>query len=128
MPNIHITGIHHVSVLVTDFDRARKFYAGVLGFKEIPKPSTFNFPVVWFRLGDCQFHLIPTDTPDAISPRHMALHVDDLNAARIRLKENGCMVEETTPIPGADRFFTHDPDGNRIELIHWFDDYGDGGK
>jgi len=123
---IKATGIHHASICVTDFDRSRAFYAGALGLKEIPKPSTFNFPVVWFRFGDCHIHLIPSERPDSISPRHFALQVEDINAARIQLKEHGRSVEETTPIPGADRFFTHDPDGNRIELIQWFEDYGDG--
>jgi len=28
-------------------------------------------------------------------------------------------MDEATPIPGADRFFIADPDGNRIELIEW---------
>jgi hypothetical protein len=32
-------------------------------------------------------------------------------------------VQETTPIPGADRFFILDPDGNRIEIIHWLEPY-----
>ena len=32
-------------------------------------------------------------------------------------------ITETTPIPGADRFFITDPDGNRIEIIEWFRPY-----
>jgi catechol 2,3-dioxygenase-like lactoylglutathione lyase family enzyme len=124
------TGIHHVSVLSTDLERSRAFYGGILGLEEIRKPSTFPFLVVWFRFGngagECHVHLIPSPTPDAVSPRHFALHVEDANAARSHLKEHGCPVLETDPIPGADRFFTHDPDGNRIELIHWFEDYGSG--
>ena len=32
-------------------------------------------------------------------------------------------LEETTPIPGADRFFIADPDGNRIEIIQWLRSY-----
>jgi len=34
-------------------------------------------------------------------------------------RAHGVGIQETTPIPGADRFFIHDPDGNRIELIQW---------
>ncbi|GIX05635.1 MAG: glyoxalase [Candidatus Poribacteria bacterium] len=123
---LRVEGIHHVSILVTDFDRSREFYGGILGLEEIAKPSTFNFEVVWFRFGEDQLHLIPSPTPDVPSPRHFALHVEDAQAAREHLKKHGCVVEETTPIPGADRFFTFDPDGNRIELIQWFEDYGTG--
>jgi hypothetical protein len=32
-------------------------------------------------------------------------------------------VAETVLIPGADRFFVSDPDGNRIEIIQWFHPY-----
>ena len=123
---INVGGIHHASVLVTDFDEARKFYVGVLGFEEIPKPSTFDFEVLWLRFGNCHFHLIPSGTADSISLRHVALHVADVNAARAHIEEHGCTIEETDPIPGADRFFTFDPFGNRIELIQWFEDYGTG--
>jgi catechol 2,3-dioxygenase-like lactoylglutathione lyase family enzyme len=56
---------------------------------------------------------------DSISPRHFALVVNDPVAAREQLRRQGVALEETTPIPGADRFFVRDPDGNRIELIHW---------
>ena len=125
--SIEIQGIHHVSILSTDLDRSRAFYAGVLGLEEIDKPSTFEFTVVWFAIGDGHIHVIPTEEADTISARHFAIHVDDAKAARILLKGNGFPVAETTPIPGADRFFTHDPDGNRIELIQWFEGLGSDG-
>jgi len=35
----------------------------------------------------------------------------------------GIAVQETTLIPGADRFFIHDPDGNRIEIVQWLRPY-----
>jgi hypothetical protein len=35
-------------------------------------------------------------------------------------------IEETVKIPGAERFFVFDPDGNRIELIEWQIPWGDG--
>jgi glyoxylase I family protein len=35
----------------------------------------------------------------------------------------GIVVEETTPIPSADRFFIYDPDGDRIEMIQWMTPY-----
>jgi catechol 2,3-dioxygenase-like lactoylglutathione lyase family enzyme len=69
-------------------------------------------------------HLLLKDKPDAISPRHFALRVADVAAARAYFKERGVKVDETTPIPGADRFFIHDPDGNRIEIIQWLEPYG----
>jgi catechol 2,3-dioxygenase-like lactoylglutathione lyase family enzyme len=116
---LQITQIHHVSILITDVTRSRRFYGGILGLREIAKPRTFDFVVVWYDLGNQHLHLLLKDRPDSISPRHFALRVDDAGAARAYLRENGIATQETTPIPGADRFFIADPDGNRIEVIQW---------
>ena len=111
-----LTGIHHNSVLTSDADRAREFYAEILGMKEIPYPSTFEFPVIWFELGDQHVHLIVANRPDSISPRHIAFHVRDITTARQALTDMGVAIDETVKIPGAERFFVHDPDGNRVEF------------
>ena len=113
------THLDHVSVLITDVERSRRFYGGLLGLREIAYPRTFDFVVVWYQLPGQQLHLLLKDRPDTISPRHFALRVEDAAAARAYFKENGVAVDETTVIPGADRFFVRDPDGNRIELLQW---------
>lgn len=117
---MQLTGIHHVSILVSDMERAVAWYQAALGLQEIKRPSNFVTPVRWFELGDEQLHLIPNGTPDAVSPRHFALHVDDCQAARETLQGRGVAIQETVPIAGADRFFIADPDGNNIEIIQWF--------
>jgi catechol 2,3-dioxygenase-like lactoylglutathione lyase family enzyme len=123
MSKLQVTQIDHVSVLITDVQRSRRFYGEVLGLKEIAKPRTFDFVVLWFDLGNQHLHLLQKDQPDARSPRHFALRVADVAAARTYFREHGLRPEETTPIPGADRFFIHDPDGNRIEIIQWLRPY-----
>ena len=116
---IRIEGIHHHSVVVADLERGRAFYRDILGLPEVPIPPNFN-PVAWFALGaGQQLHLLRAPQAEAPGQRHIALHVADAVAARQRLREHGYGVEEATGIPGADRFFTADPDGNRIELIQW---------
>src|SRR5437763_7515964 len=114
-----IKAIDHCSVIISDVERSRRFYRDILGLKEIPRPRTFDFVVLWFDLGNQHLHLLLKDRPDARSPRHFALRVADVAAARSYFRELGLRPEETTPIPGADRFFIHDPDGNRIEIIQW---------
>jgi catechol 2,3-dioxygenase-like lactoylglutathione lyase family enzyme len=118
-----ITQIDHVSVIITDVERSRRFYRNLLGLKEIHKPRTFDFVVLWFDLGNQHLHLLLKDRPETRSPRHFALRVADAAAARTYLQQHGVATEETTPIPGADRFFIHDPDGNRIEIIQWLRPY-----
>ncbi len=114
-----LTGIHHVSILVSDMEGSVAWYQERLGLAEVPRPSNFVTPVRWFQLGEQQLHLIPSDEPDAVSPRHFALHVDDCDAARDTLCGRGVEVRETVPIAGAKRFFIADPDGNNIEVIEW---------
>lgn len=124
MSGLQVTQLDHVSVLITDVERSRRFYRDLLGLKEIPKPRTFDFVVLWFDLGAMHVHLLLKDKADTISGRHFALRVADAAAARTYFIERGVDVQETTPIPGADRFFIRDPDGNRIEIIQWLEPYG----
>jgi glyoxylase I family protein len=121
---MQVTYLDHVSVLITDVDRSRRFYRDVLGLREVPPPPTFDFVVVWFDLGGRQYlHLLLKTQADTIGPRHFALGVADAVAARERCRSHGLTVDETVRIPNADRFFIRDPDGNRIELIQWFKPY-----
>ncbi len=123
MPGLQVTQIDHASVVITDVARSRHFYRDVLGLKEIAKPRTFDFVVLWFDLGNQQLHLLRQDRPDAISPRHFALRVKDVSAAREYFRARDIPFAETTPIHAADRFFIADPDGNRIEIIQWLEPY-----
>jgi glyoxylase I family protein len=118
-----VTGIHHVSIVVTDLELSRRFYTEVLGLREIPRPATFDFVVVWYDLGAQHIHLVPREVADAPSPRHFALQVGDATAAREHFAKLGVPPRETTPIPGCDRFFVTDPDGNLVEIMQWFRPY-----
>jgi glyoxylase I family protein len=123
MASLHVTQIDHVSVIITDVERSRRFYRDLLGLREIAKPRTFTFSVLWFDLGNQQLHLLLKDRADTISPRHFALRVEDVQAARAYFREQGVSIDETTPIPSCDRFFIADPDFNRIEIIQWLEPY-----
>ena len=48
--------IDHVTILVTDLDKARDFYARVLGLREVPRPPSFDFPGMWFKTGPAFLH------------------------------------------------------------------------
>jgi catechol 2,3-dioxygenase-like lactoylglutathione lyase family enzyme len=122
-PPFSVVKLDHVSVLITDVERSRRFYRDILGLTEIFPPRTFDFVVLWFDLGDQHIHLLLKDQPDAVSPRHFALRVSSAAAARRYFQGLGIATLETTLIPGADRFFIHDPDGNRIEIVQWLRPY-----
>lgn len=123
MSTLNVTHLDHVSVIITDVQRSRHFYRDQLGLKEMAKPKTFDFVALWFELGSQQLHLLKKEKADTLSPRHFALRVADLSAAREHCRRQGLAMQETGPIPHADRFFIHDPDGNRIEIIQWLKPY-----
>jgi catechol 2,3-dioxygenase-like lactoylglutathione lyase family enzyme len=123
MPALQVTQLDHCSVVITNVERSRRFYRDVLRLKEIHKPRTFDFVVLWFDLGNQHIHLLLKDQADTISPRHFALRVADAAVARDYFRARGIEIRETTPIPGADRFFIQDPDGNHIEIIQWLRPY-----
>jgi catechol 2,3-dioxygenase-like lactoylglutathione lyase family enzyme len=116
--------LHHVSVTVTDLDRAKRFYGGVLGLREIERPA-FGFPGAWYELGDGHLHLIvhpPTRTLRGttdidIRDGHFAVRVDDYQATVEHLRAHGVEVLEwprnVTPWL---QIYVTDPDGNVIEL------------
>ena len=108
----------HVAVVVTDVDRARRFYVGVLGLDEVSRPESFDFPGAWFQTGPEVVHLPGQPASEGVGRRHFCLWVDDVHAAARHLGRAGCRViwEHAYKIKGIDRFFTSDPDGNRIEI------------
>jgi glyoxylase I family protein len=119
-----VDGVHHVTIGVTDLDRARQFYAGVLGLAEIPRPP-FDFAGAWFRAGPQQIHLIVRPSPER--PReqsqpdtrsnHMALRVRSYRETleHLRALAVPCVdrPRNKTPWP---QIYVADPDGNVIEL------------
>lgn len=116
------TRLDHVAIIVTDVVRASAFYRDVLRLTEIPRPASFDFPGAWFRLGPASggqtLHLLGADVADTTGRRHFCLMVDDLRAAEAHIAAQGVDVAWNTKhkIPGIDRFFVYDPDGNRVEL------------
>jgi glyoxylase I family protein len=117
--------IHHVSVCVTDVDRSKHFYGGVLGLRELPRPD-LGFPGAWYAVGDTQeLHLIvhpPSKTlrgTREIDGRdgHFAFRVASYDETLARLRAHGVAVIESprNSTPWAQLYVT-DPDGNVIEF------------
>lgn len=118
MIGIDALRIDHVAIDITDVERARRFYSGLLGLKEIPRPTSFTFGGAWFQVGPEVLHLVSRPERFPQAPHHFCLWVADVHAAAAVIEAAGCEVIWDTKfkIPGIDRFFTRDPDGNRVEL------------
>ncbi|MBO7748934.1 VOC family protein [Paenibacillus sp. MWE-103] len=117
-------GIHHVSLIVTDLERAKRFYEDVIGLREIPRPA-FDFPGAWYGIGEGgqQLHLIvhPGETlrGGGIDTRdgHFAIRVADFDETIAWLSEHGIEHRHNrNSITGFAQIFLTDPDRNIIEL------------
>ena len=98
-------------------ERARGFYAGVLGLTEIEKPDALKpNGGLWFQMADVQLH-IGVEDADNNSKRHPAFEVENLADARRHLESNGVKIKEEIEVPGVHRFSFLDPFGNRVELL-----------
>ena len=112
--------LDHTSVCVSDVERSRQFYEGLLELTPLERPD-FGFPGMWYRLGEGQLHLIQRlrtppagkadGTIDATDP-HFAIEVDDLEAMRARIQAAGLQMLDF----GIGQLWVHDPDGNTVEL------------
>jgi catechol 2,3-dioxygenase-like lactoylglutathione lyase family enzyme len=126
--------IDHGGLLVSDVERAVRFYVDALGLEQVPRPSTFDTPGAWLQVGEQQLHLIGETEPGRaaqMTPRydhgevvigygtHLALEVDDLDGALERARAAGVTPpgDVFARGDGVKRVFVLDPDGHVIELM-----------
>jgi catechol 2,3-dioxygenase-like lactoylglutathione lyase family enzyme len=119
--HVRATSFNHVSISSVDVEESVRFYTELFGLEPIDT-YTFAFPTRYLRLGDKQLHIFQREVTDAPTFHHIALNVDDLEAAWIRAKEMGIL--DTTaffsPIyelpDGTVQVYIRDPGGNLVEL------------
>ena len=115
-----ITAIEHVQLAMPSGREAaaRKFYEGVLGIPEVPKPPHLTKRGgVWFEHGALKIHLgVEADFRPA-RKAHPALLVSDLKGLIARLKEHSIEIIDDDRLEGYVRIYIADPFGNRIELM-----------
>lgn len=122
---IKIEALLHAGLIVSDLERARAFYEGVLGLIPSPSRPGFNFSGMWYDIGDAQIHLMVLPDPDATSARpehggrdrHVALAVKNLDAVKSALDTAG--VACTLSRSGRAALFCRDPDQNALEFVEF---------
>jgi catechol 2,3-dioxygenase-like lactoylglutathione lyase family enzyme len=121
---VRATRLNHVSVHANDMEESLRFYTEVFGMERLPSPD-FSEHVEWLRLGEQQLHLFKRETP-APEFHHIALDVDDFEAAYLKAKELGVLEERSfgasvRELPGgAVQMYIRDPAGNLVE-VDWPD-------
>ena len=117
---MNITKTDFVFLPITSFERAEGFYGGVLGL-ECSKRYDNDFGGE-FETGSLTIQVVDTSKIGrevAPSTGAIALHVDDVQAARTELEQRGVRFEGETMDSGVcyQAFFA-DPDGNALILHH----------
>lgn len=116
-----ILGLHHaqITIPVGEEERARRFYCGLLGFREIEKPDNLKGRGgFWLQLTGVQVHVGTQNGVDRLGSRtHLGFEVDNLAELRAALDAAGMPIEDGLPVPGYDRFEFRDPFGNRMEFL-----------
>ena len=119
--------LHHVAIIVSDYERAKEFYVEKLGFPILRE----NFRVErgdWkldlkFGDGELELFAIPgapprPSCPEAQGLRHLAFRVDSVEDTVKELERRGIECEPVRLDPYSGRRFTffRDPDGLPLEL------------
>jgi catechol 2,3-dioxygenase-like lactoylglutathione lyase family enzyme len=115
-----VLGLDHMQLAIPAGaeQRARAFYAELLGFAEIPKPPALaTRGGCWFQCGALQLHLGCEAEFAPARKAHPAFLVADLDAAQRALNAAGIVTTPDHTVTGVQRFYAADPFGNRLEFI-----------
>jgi len=119
-PEPLVSGVDFVHLATKDFEAAVQFYGTVLG---LPCTSRYGeHPGGEFETGNLTLQVMESESFGLEfhrAPNPIALHVDDVEAARVELESHGVVFKADTLDSGVCHMaFFEDPDGNALMLHH----------
>ena len=123
--------IHHVAIIVSDYEKSKDFYVNKLGFVVVRENfrKERNDWKLDLRVGEgadaieLEIFAEPNppkrvNRPEACGLRHLAFSVDDIDAAVAHLESHNVKCETIRVDPYTQKRFTffNDPDGLPLEL------------
>jgi len=117
-----ITGTDFVSVPTSDLERSAAFYGEALGLRRSVYMPERNYAE--FETGNLTLSVVDPvkmGIAEELTPNvnHIALHVEDMEAARAALEARGItFAGDTFDTSVCHMAFFEDPDGNRLMLHH----------
>ena len=115
-----VTGVDFITVPTRDFEEADKFYGDVLGLERSKQWG--SMPAREFETGNLTIAVMQSDAFGIEFQPHshpIALHVDDVEAARSELESRGVEFPADTIDSGVCHMAHFaDPDGNRLMFHH----------
>ena len=115
-----VTGLDHVQLSIPEGgeDAARRFYAGLLGLTEVPKPASLAARGgCWFVGPGVALHLGVEPDFRPAQKAHVALLTDSIDELRGVFAAAGVTIVDDDAAIGVRRFHAFDPFGNRLELV-----------
>ncbi|NNU83811.1 VOC family protein [Geobacillus sp. BMUD] len=125
---MRLATIHHIAVICSDYERSKRFYTDILGFRPLReqyRAARRSYKLDLEADGGIQLELFSfanppkrPSYPEACGLRHLALAVDDIDEAIAYLRRHGINPEPVRIDEATGKRFTffQDPDGLPIEL------------
>jgi predicted enzyme related to lactoylglutathione lyase len=117
---MNVTGVDFITVPTADFEKAAEFYGDVLGLERSKRWG--KMPAQEFETGSLTIAVMQSDAFGVEFKPHshpIALHVDDVEAARAELESKGVtFVADTIDSGVCHMAHFRDPDGNALMLHH----------
>jgi catechol 2,3-dioxygenase-like lactoylglutathione lyase family enzyme len=119
-----ITGVAHIAVYASDFEKSRAFYRDFLGFEE---PYSLSNPdgtlsMAFFKINERQYiELFPEKTPKTDRLNHISIETDNAEAMRQYLASRGVAVPKQVGKGriGNSNFNIKDPEGHTVEIVQY---------
>jgi predicted enzyme related to lactoylglutathione lyase len=120
MTALNVTGVDFITVPTRDFEKADEFYGDVLGLARSKRWG--DMPAREFETGSLTIAVMQSDAFGLEFQPHthpVALHVEDVHAARSELESKGVAFPAETMDSGV-CYMAHfsDPDGNALMFHH----------
>ena len=123
-----VQGLHHIALICSDYQVAKRFYVELLGgtviaetYRAARQSYKLDISFPGFELELFTFPAAPArpSTPEAQGLRHLAIRVVDLDAAIAYLQQYQVVVEpvRVDELTGNRFTFFPDPDGLPLELV-----------
>lgn len=125
---LHLQAIHHIAIICSDYEKSKRFYTEILGFKidhEVYREARSSYKLDLSLNGHYCIELFSfpapparVSRPEACGLRHIAFSVSDIAAAISDLNGKGIFPEpvRVDEFTGKKFTFFSDPDDLPIEL------------
>lgn len=126
--NMRIKSIHHVAIICSDYARSKHFYVELLGCEVIRETyrserDSYKLDLAVGEHSQIELFSFPhppprVSRPEACGLRHLAFHVNDIEAAVQHLRVKGITPEpiRLDQLTGKQFTFFRDPDNLPLEL------------